>query len=207
MGEATNEELIRRSRDGDHSAFAMWFERRRGLMTMELRKRLFGQFARRVDASDIVQDVFLDADRRLAEVNDHSLTIDTWIRLLLKQRLIDLQRQHIGADCRSVLRESPGASPGAADGNTSVHPLAHLVADTTSPSQNLLKAEQSNLIRFLIDGLPAPDREVLNLRHTKSLSNAQVAQQLGISVNAASNRYVRALRHLRAAIESLSHSI
>jgi RNA polymerase sigma-70 factor (ECF subfamily) len=41
------------------------------------------------------------------------------------------------------------------------------------------------------------DREVLALRHFEELSNADVAQVLGLTKTAASNRYIRALERLR----------
>jgi RNA polymerase sigma-70 factor (ECF subfamily) len=41
------------------------------------------------------------------------------------------------------------------------------------------------------------DREVLALRHFEELSNAEVAQVLGLTKTAASNRYIRALERLR----------
>ena len=46
------------------------------------------------------------------------------------------------------------------------------------------------------------DREVLLLRHFEELSNKEAAVVLGIQENAASNRYVRALKRLR---EALAH--
>ncbi len=47
------------------------------------------------------------------------------------------------------------------------------------------------------------DREVLTLRHFEELNNNEVAQVLGISKTAASNRYVRALARLREALEGM----
>jgi RNA polymerase sigma-70 factor, ECF subfamily len=41
------------------------------------------------------------------------------------------------------------------------------------------------------------DREVLALRHFELLSNGEVAQVLGLSKAAASNRYIRALKRMK----------
>jgi RNA polymerase sigma-70 factor (ECF subfamily) len=46
------------------------------------------------------------------------------------------------------------------------------------------------------------DREVLALRHFEQLSNAETAKVLGISEQAASNRFVRALKRLKSILSS-----
>ena len=48
-----------------------------------------------------------------------------------------------------------------------------------------------------LDNLDEIDREVLALRHFEDLRNGEVAEVLGISEAAASNRYVRALARLQ----------
>ena len=48
------------------------------------------------------------------------------------------------------------------------------------------------------------DREVLVLRHFEQLSNSETAQVLELTEGAASNRFVRALKRLKKALESAS---
>ena len=47
------------------------------------------------------------------------------------------------------------------------------------------------------------DREVLALRHFEQLTNREAAQVLGISEQAASDRYIRALARLKTCMTSL----
>ena len=47
------------------------------------------------------------------------------------------------------------------------------------------------------------DQEVLALRHFEELSNGEVAEVLGIGQKAASIRYVRALKRLRAVLSEV----
>ena len=49
-----------------------------------------------------------------------------------------------------------------------------------------------------IDVMDPLDREVLALRHFEELGNKEVAEVLGIQQKAASIRYVRALKRLKA---------
>jgi len=51
------------------------------------------------------------------------------------------------------------------------------------------------------------DREVLILRHFEELSNSETAQVLRIKPSAAVNRYVRALKRLKAVFEDLPGGI
>ena len=47
------------------------------------------------------------------------------------------------------------------------------------------------------------DREVLALRHFELLSNGEVAEVLGLSKAAASNRYVRALKRMKQILSTV----
>ena len=46
--------------------------------------------------------------------------------------------------------------------------------------------------------MEALDQEILAMRHFELLSNQQIAEFLGITKAAASNRYMRALKRLKA---------
>src|SRR5436305_15082314 len=68
--------------------------------------RLDPALARRVDASDIVQDVLLEANRRLREyLHNPVMPFHLWLRHLAKDRLIDAHRFHRKAQRRSLDRE------------------------------------------------------------------------------------------------------
>ncbi len=47
------------------------------------------------------------------------------------------------------------------------------------------------------------DREILTLRQFELLSNSETAQVLGVSPQAASNRYVRALKRMKTMLNLL----
>jgi RNA polymerase sigma-70 factor (ECF subfamily) len=72
-----------------------------------------------------------------------------------------------------------------------------LLGRLTSPTQAAQRAEARVLLQEALNGMDPIDREVLTLRHFEELSNAEVAQVLGLSKTAASNRYIRALERLR----------
>jgi RNA polymerase sigma-70 factor (ECF subfamily) len=72
-----------------------------------------------------------------------------------------------------------------------------LLGRLTSPTQAAQRAEVRVLLQEALNAMDPLDREVLTLRHFEELSNAEVAQVLGLTKTAASNRYIRALERLR----------
>src|SRR5262249_56352481 len=79
---------------------------------------------------------------------------------------------------------------------------AHLVGHLTSPSQAVSRAETAARLARALEEMDAIDREVLILRHFDELSNNEVAELLGLQKTAASNRYVRALKRLKAILSN-----
>jgi RNA polymerase sigma-70 factor (ECF subfamily) len=66
-----------------------------------------------------------------------------------------------------------------------------------------MRAELQLQLQQALNAMDPIDREVLTLRHFEELNNNEVAEVLGVSKTAASNRYVRALRRLREALEAM----
>jgi RNA polymerase sigma-70 factor, ECF subfamily len=54
-----------------------------------------------------------------------------------------------------------------------------------------------------LNSMDAIDREVVVLRHFEELNNIEKAQVLGIEPNAASKRYIRAIRRLKAILDDI----
>lgn len=195
MEAAGDDELRAALRDGGAGRLAELFaarrERLKRLVTWRLDPRLKG----RLDASDVLQEVFLDASKRLDEfLNKPGLPFDIWLRLLTGRRLVELHRQHVGAAMRAAGQEVPldgwafASAPSLA---------AQLVGHLTSPSRAAARAETAARLTEALEAMDAIDREILILRHFDELSNNEVALLLGLQKAAASNRYVRALRRLR----------
>ncbi|MFO0809266.1 MAG: sigma-70 family RNA polymerase sigma factor [Gemmataceae bacterium] len=173
-------------------------ERLRRMVAFRIDPRL----AQRVDPSDVLQEVFLNARQRLgafAAKQDQSPA--GWLRLVAEQTLVDVHRRHLGAQQRSVERETPHAAL-VAQFSTTVAALAEILADPgSSPSQHLAREERVAQLEKALAGLDPIDREVLALRHYEDYSNGDVAELFAITPQAASNRYVRALRRLKAILE------
>jgi RNA polymerase sigma-70 factor, ECF subfamily len=189
-------EFLRRSLGDAEALGKIWQryrERLRRVVGLRLDRRLQG----RIDASDVLQEAFVDFAGRVEEyVRQPDLPFYLWLRLLTGQRLQLLHRHHLGAQMRDAGREVSlhrGAMPQA----TSVSLAAQLLGRFTSVTQAVQRAEMQLILQEAINGMDPIDREVVALRHFEELSNEETAQVLGIKPSAASTRHVRALKRLR----------
>jgi RNA polymerase sigma-70 factor (ECF subfamily) len=201
---ATDEaDLLRRAKAGDQQALAALFachhDRLRKMVRIRLDRRLSG----RIDTSDVLQDAFLDVARRFPEyAAAPTVPFYLWLRSLAGQRLIDLHRHHLGAEMRDAGREVSlhrGAVPSASSASLA----QQLLAGLTSPSQAAIRQEMQFRLQEALNSMDAVDREVVVLRHFEELSNVETAEVLGIEPAAASKRYIRALRRLKAILDAV----
>lgn len=188
--------LLARAGQGDPGALTELFERYRGPLRRVVQIRMNGRLRGRVDASDVVQEVYLEAARRLEEyLEDPSLPFYLWLRYMTGQKLVDAHRRHLGAKARDAFRECSlyrGPMPEA----SSASMAAELVGTLTTPSQAAVRAELVAQMQQTLNNMEEMDREVLILRHFEQLSNSDVSRLLGLSESAASKRYIRALERL-----------
>jgi RNA polymerase sigma-70 factor (ECF subfamily) len=161
--------------------------------------RLDRVLARRVDASDVVQDVLIRASQRLPEyLRNPVLPFDLWLRQIARDVMIDQHRRHRGAARRSLDHEQPLV---AAFGDRSSLDLAAQLRDPAlTPAAAALRGELQRRFRAALLKLDDDDREIVLLRHFEQLSNSEAARTLGLSDAAAGMRHLRALRRLRAVL-------
>ena len=138
--------------------------------------RLDPAIARRVDASDIVQDVLLEANQRLTEyLKKPDMPFHLWLRHLAQDRIIDTHRRHRLAQRRSVDREQPIARPAWAD-ESSVSLVAQLIDTEATPTTEAIRHELQRRLSAAIDQLSEDDREIILMRHHEALSNQEVGR-------------------------------
>ena len=191
------EELERRLRGGDAQALAELFSRERERLWRIVQFRLAEPLRGRLEPDDVLQEAFLAANQRLKHYADSPATSPfIWVRMILNQTLVDLHRQHLGAQRRDAAREvSLDATPYPQATSASV--AIQLVGAFTSPSGAAARADVLSMVQSAIEQMDSIDREVLALRHFEELTNSEVAETLGIEQKAASIRYIRALRRLK----------
>ncbi|WP_165225013.1 sigma-70 family RNA polymerase sigma factor [Aquisphaera insulae] len=199
--EETQRLLDQVERGAPGAADELW-ERHRPALRRMIGVRLDRALGRRLDASDVVQDVLLKASRRLDDyLRDPAMPFHLWLRSLARDNVIDAHRRHRAAGRRSLDREQPLA-PRGGPGSDSVGSTFDLAArirdDAPTPAAQAMLEELKGRFREALACLDEPDREVVLLRHFEQLTNSEAARALGLSEAAAGMRHLRALRRLRA---------
>src|SRR5262249_7633884 len=171
----------------------------RRMIDVRLDPRLGG----RVSPSDVLQEAYIDALKRVEHYfAKPDMPFFLWLRWIAGQRLIEVHRQHLGAQIRDAGQEISLNYAGVPAASSACL-AARLVGHLTSPSAAVMRAERFAMLEDALARMDALDREVLTLRHFEELSNTETAAVLGIQPAAASKRYVRALRRLKDILTDL----
>jgi RNA polymerase sigma-70 factor, ECF subfamily len=160
--------------------------------------RLDPAIARRVDASDIVQDVLLEANQRLTSyLKKPDMPFHLWLRHLAQDRIIDTHRRHRLAQRRSIDKEQSIEKPAWQD-ESSIGFAQQFVDTERTPASEAIQKELQRKLADAVNQLEDDDREIILMRHHEQLSNQEVATALKLTEAAASMRYLRAVRRLKA---------
>lgn len=192
--------LLDAARQGDSDAVNRLLQRHRAAVRRLVQVRLDHKVRRRVDISDVVQEVMVEASGRLeGYLADPTIAFHLWLRQITWDRIIDTYRRHRGSAKRSVDREQPMA-PASPD-QSSVDLAAQLHDPSMTPAAAATQREIAGQVEQAIEKMNDQDREILIMRHYEHLSNLEVSQALNLSAPATSMRYLRAIRRLRQALQ------
>jgi RNA polymerase sigma-70 factor (ECF subfamily) len=195
--------LLEQARAGDQAALSELFARHRARLRRMVEFRLDRRLQARIDASDVIQEAYVEVVGRLDEyLREPNYPLFLWLRLIVGEKLLKLHRHHLGTQMRDAGLEVSiyrGALPAA----SSAALAAQLLGKQTSPTQAVVRAERILRLQAAINALDPMDREVLSLRHFEEMSLAETALSLGIEESAAAKRYVRALKRLKATLANM----
>lgn len=194
-------EFLRAAQGGDTRPLWAALERDRDRLRRMVALRMHPRVQGRIDASDVVQESFMEVSRRLDQfLDEDKMPFFIWVRFLTLQKLQQLHRFHLGAKARDARREvatQMGLGPAA----SSVQIAQTLAASGLSPSENLAEEEQIACLEQALEELPVEDVEIIALRHFEELANAEIAHVFGLTESAASHRYLSAIRRVKALLE------
>jgi RNA polymerase sigma-70 factor (ECF subfamily) len=200
------EQLLADVKAGDSDAVNRLMDRHRDGLRRMIQLRLDHKIQRRVDVSDVVQDVLIDAHRRLQDyLQNPRMSFHLWLRQIAKDRIIDAHRRHRESGKRSVDREQGMVAAGNEDHSTR-ELVAQLCDPEITPAAAVAQQEMTQLVEQAITQLDEQDYEIIVMRHYEQLSNMEVAQSLDLSEPAASMRYLRAMRKLRSLLGNTNSS-
>lgn len=192
-----------RAVDGNDNEVVELFDSCRDRLRRMIQFRLDRRLQGRIDASDVLQEAFLEASQRYEQYRRNPpMPVFVWLRFLVAERLTTLHRHHLQVKARDANREVSlwnGPLPAA----SSAAIAAQLVGSFASPSNAAVRAERVLRLQEALNGMDPIDREVLSLRHFEQLSRRETAQVLDISESAAGKRYLRALQRLKSMLADL----
>jgi RNA polymerase sigma-70 factor (ECF subfamily) len=194
------EVLLNQVKEGDPAALERLLGQQREPLRRMIDLRLDPALAARLDASDVVQDVLLEASRRLSDyLRQPAMPFHLWLRHIARDHVIDAYRRHRQAQRRSLDREQPMLAGRLAD-HSSMELAGQLLDPERTPASAALHHELERQVEMALTTLSEDDREIILMKHYEQLSNQEIALFLGLSEAAASMRYLRALRRLKAVL-------
>lgn len=195
-------ELIAAAQEGSGQAVDELLERHRRALRRMIQLRLDQRVMRRVDVSDVLQEVMIEANRRLQTyLQAPPMAFHLWIRQIARDRIIDAHRRHAVSAKRSVEREM-SLSPRKNVDQSSIELAGQLSDGQLTPAAAATAREIAMQLEDAIAQLRDADREIILMRHYEQLSNLEIAQSLNMTEPATSMRYLRALRRLKELLQN-----
>ena len=185
-------------RAGGCDSLATIFQTMQPSLRRMLRLRL-GRMGQREDTSDVLQNTYLEASRRLDEyLAAPQVSVNVWLRRLTRQVFIRMWRSHMSTEMRAMDREEGLFRVSFDDSGEAL--ASELSASMPGPASEIIQQEMQDRLQQMIGEMSDSDREILALRHLESLSIRDTADELEISLEAASKRYQRAILKLGQAM-------
>lgn len=165
-----DEELAQLARGGDRLAFDVLCDRYLPVVYNRLRALLPPEVV-----DDVTQDVFIAAVRAIRRYRARA-SFRTWISAIARHKVADFYRAR-------------GRQPQTVE----------LDPDINDVSEQSTWQEQA-LVRMAMQSLPNPYQEVLLLRFAEGLPFQDIAESLGLSLEATKSRYRRAMAAMAKAL-------
>jgi RNA polymerase sigma-70 factor (ECF subfamily) len=195
MSDRTPDELLRLAQNGDGPALGELLSVYRSYLSfmagLQINRRLRGK----ADASDLVQETCLEAHRHFDQFRGQTeAEFIAWLRTILAGLTANHVRKYLGTKQRDARLER---SLAVELENASEVFDRNLPAAGVTPSQQAVRRESSVLLADALEQLPEDYRQTIILRNFEGLPFAEVATQMGRSVDSVEKLWVRALAQLR----------
>lgn len=168
--------MLERVQSGDQAAMTEIFDRYSG-MAYSIALRVLGDPAQ---AEDVMQDVFFQVWRNPKSFAPERGSLGAWLAVVIRNRCIDVRRRRRPTD--------------------SVEDV--ILASSTDVSSEVERSTLIERVRAVLTGLPAEQRENLELAFFEGMTHAEIAAQKGEPLGTVKTRIRTALTALRKALHS-----
>lgn len=192
-------ESIEQARDGDEQSLGILLESYERYLKLLAEVQLGSQLRGKVDASDIVQETFLEAHRAFGRFkgSDGDQLI-AWLKSILATRLANTMRHYLGTQARDIRLEQ---RIGQSLDQSALSLGGILAAPGSSPSQHLASKEQSQLVAEALLRLPSDYRDVIVMRHLEGETFPAIAKALRRSVDSVEKLWLRGMAKLKREVQ------
>jgi len=186
---------IQQAQAGDQATLGRLLESYQNYLRLLARIEIGRRLQGKVDASDIVQETFLEAHRQFPLFQGTAeAQLAKWLRTILAGTVANVVRRYAGTQARNLRLERELVE--GLDQSTCA--LEQMLVDRhSSPSHQAMRGEQSLQVAAAMSRLPEDYQTVLVLRHLEGLSFPQVALQMGRSVDSVEKLWLRGLTRLK----------
>jgi RNA polymerase sigma-70 factor (ECF subfamily) len=190
-----DKENLARAKQGDEQALGELLLNVESYLKLLARLQIGRHLQVKLDASDVVQETFLEAHRGIKKFEGESRDqFMAWLRSILASRLSNNVRRYLGTQARDVRLEQQIQN----DLDHSAMSLGGMFIDPVeSPSQLVSQEEQSQIVVACLARLSPDYQNVLVLRHLEGKTFPEIAAQLNRSVDSVEKLWVRGLSKLK----------
>jgi RNA polymerase sigma-70 factor (ECF subfamily) len=183
------------ARNGSAKALGHALETCRRYLLLIAKRELDPMLQAKGDASDLVQETFLEAQRDFAQF--HGTTdaeFRAWLRRLLLNNVGAFSRSYRGTGKRQVAREVPLQS----DDSSAPDLGQQLPADSATPSGFVMEKERKESLQVALARLPDDYRQVILLRYQEERTFEEIGTAMNRTPDAARKLWSRAMDRLRS---------
>lgn len=200
---STAEQMLALAQRDGADALGELLERYRNYLKILAASQINSRLQRRVSASDVVQETFLQAHRAFGQFRGKTAPeFLGWLRQILANQFAHLLEKHVHAAKRDVRREVSLDAIGASLDRSTARLEGVLADKGPSPSSAAQRHEHVIMLANELADLPEDYRQVLMLRNLEGLSFLEVAERLERSQGAVRMLWFRAIRKLREQLEA-----
>lgn len=166
--------LIRRLKDGDRAAFQKVFE----AFSEPLIHFAQGYLKDIGETEEIIQDVFLNLWEIRTQVDEEKSLKSFLYKMTVNRVFNHLKRQVVRQKYEDyVMKLTPSFYE--------------------TPEDKICRKELHNKIQHLLLGLPEQKRKIFVMSRLKGFSNAEISEELGISIRTVENQVYRATKYFK----------
>jgi RNA polymerase sigma-70 factor, ECF subfamily len=183
--ESEDEALVRRMAGGDDQALGVLYDRWHSVVHGVVSRML----RQADDVEDVVEETFWQAWRQASRFDHTRGAVQTWLLTIARSRALDRVR---------ALRRRREEPLEGDDGQVLVQQVAE-----GDPGQDAEASERRRIVGAALSGLPAEQREALELGYFGGLSQTEIAERTGQPLGTVKTRMRLALQKLRSQLQVL----